>query len=53
MHELSGTRTTYLQKHLMREPNEAWVSVLGKVGSHNFLAFTCLVHLEQDLCDSC
>ena len=33
----------------MRKPNEAWVSVLGKVSSNNLLAFTCLVHLEKDL----
>lgn len=42
-------KASYLQKHLMREPNEAGVSVLGQVRSHNLLPLSRLVHLEEDL----
>lgn len=57
MHRLRSTKrqtaVSYLQKHLVCEPNEAWISVLSKVCSHYFLAFPQLVHLEKHLHKIC
>lgn len=44
---------SYLQEHVWCEPDEAKFSVVGKVSSHNLLAFSCLAHLKQHLHTVC